>query len=295
MNRAAFAGLTKIPMPRRLSHQGKSLILGILIFVLWWAAPTAFKRFTQATFHEFQAPAWTALSYLHDLQEYWDYRQRPRNELIEAGIDLARLHAAYALRNQQADMIEEENRRLEAFFQLPQQDAFRHEVARVIRRDMNQWWQTLTIRKGRIHGLRVGQAVVFTHGVVGRIREVYPYTAVVELISSPSFRTAAHVEGDLRPVEFQGGFTRGMGKPTGVVRTVPASVRIPEEGSIRLVSSRLGGVFPDGILLGYITSLSIDEDGIFQQGSVRLHSDLNTVREVAVLIPLSPQLEEPSR
>ena len=276
-------------MPKRLSYQAKSLILGILIFVLWWATPMAFKRFTKVAFYEFQAPSWTAISYLHDLQDFWNYRQRSKNELIEAGMDMARLHAAYTLRNQRADAIEDEISRLEAFFRLPEDGNFRYEVARVIRRDMNQWWQTLTIRKGRIHGVQPGQAVVFTGGVVGRVKEVYQYTAIIELISSPRFRTAAHVQGDLRPVEFQGGLNPGMGPSTGIVRTVPADIRLSERSDLRLVSSRLGGVFPDGLYLGTIQSLKTDEDGLFQEGIVRLSVDLNTVREVAVLIPLESQ------
>jgi rod shape-determining protein MreC len=249
----------------------------------------AFKRFTKVTFYEFQAPSWTAISYLHDLQDFWNYRQRSKNELIEAGMDMARLHAAYTLRNQRADAIEDEISRLEAFFRLPEDGNFRYEVARVIRRDMNQWWQTLTIRKGRIHGVQPGQAVVFTGGVVGRVKEVYQYTAIIELISSPRFRTAAHVQGDLRPVEFQGGLNPGMGHSTGIVRTVPADIRLSERSDLRLVSSRLGGVFPDGLYLGTIQSLKTDEDGLFQEGIVRLSVDLNTVREVAVLIPLESQ------
>lgn len=249
----------------------------------------AFKRVTKVTFYEFQAPSWTAVSYLHDLQDFWNYRQRTKNELIEAGMDMARLHAAYSLRIQRADAIEEEIARLEAFFRLPEDSNFRYEVARVIRRDMNQWWQTITIRKGRIHGVAPGQAVVFTGGVVGRVREVHQYTAMVELISSPRFRTAAHVQGDLRPVEFQGGLNPGMRPATGIVRTVPADIRLSETTPLRLVSSRLGGVFPDGLYLGTIQSLETDEDGLFQEGTVRLSQDLNTIREVAVLIPLESQ------
>lgn len=276
-------------MPKRFSYQAKSLILGILIFVLWWATPMAFKRFTKVTFYEFQAPSWTAISYLHDLQDFWNYRQRSKNELIEAGMDMARLHAAYTLRNQRADAIESEIGRLEAFFRLPEDGNFRYEVARVIRRDMNQWWQTLTIRKGRIHGVEPGQAVVFAGGVVGRVKEVHHYTAVVELISSPRFRTAAHVQGDLRPVEFQGGLNPGLGPSKAIVRTVPADIHLSEGDALHLVSSRLGGVFPDGLYLGTIQTLKIDEDGIFQEGRVRLSPELNKIREVAVLILLESQ------
>lgn len=279
-------------MPRRFSHQGKSLLLGVLILIFWLAAPTFIKQFSRVTFYEFQAPAWTALNYLHDLQDYWNYRQRSKNELIEAGIDMARLQAAYSLRIQEADAIRQELGRLERFFELPSLPDYHYEVARVVRRDLNNWWQTLTIRKGRIHGIETGQAVVYSRGVIGRVREVHTYTAVVELISSPRFRSAVHIEGDLRPVEYQGGVNPGLGTPSGMARTIPADVRIPEDGSLRLISSRLGGVFPDGFVVGHLDRIQVGEDGLFQEGRVRLDPGLNTVREVAVLIPASQRRSE---
>lgn len=279
-------------MPRRFSHQGKSLLLGVLILVFWLAAPTFVKQFSRVTFYEFQAPAWTALNYLHDLQDYWNYRQRSKNELIEAGIDLARLQAAYSLRIQESDAIRDELGRLERFFELPSLPDYHYEVARVVRRDLNNWWQTLTIRKGRMHGVEVGQAVVYSRGVIGRVLEVHSYTSVVELISSPRFRSAVHIEGDLRPLEYQGGLNPGLGEPSGLARTIPADIRIPESGSLRLVSSRLGGVFPDGFRIGYLDRIEVGEDGMFQEGRVRLDPGLNTVREVAVLIPASQRRSE---
>lgn len=77
-----------------------------------------------------------------------------------------------------------------------------------------------------------------------------------------------------------------------MARTIPADVRIPEDGSLRLISSRLGGVFPDGFVVGHLDRIQVGEDGLFQEGRVRLDPGLNTVREVAVLIPASQRRSE---
>lgn len=279
-------------MPRNLSYQAKSLLLVFLILLLWWFTPTLFKRWTGVVFQEFQAPAWTALSYLGDLQTYWSARSHSKSDLIEAGVDLSRLNAAYALRNQRADTFEREIRRMESFFDLPSYTDYRYEVARVVKRDLTGWWQDLIIRKGLSHGIEPGQAVVFSGGVVGRVSSVNAYTATVELISSPRFRSAAHFEGDDRPVEFRGGINPGLQPASGSVNTVPADVIASLKAPIRLTSSRLGGVFPDGLTLGWVYRLDPSPDGLFQSGKVRLDPRLQSVREVAVMIPLVPREED---
>ena len=279
-------------MPRPITYQAKSILLAVLVFIVWWFTPVIFKRWTGLAFEEFQAPAWTALSYISDLRSYWAIRSRSKNELVEAGVDLARLNAAYALRNQQADRLENEIRALETFFELPSHEAYRYEVARVIRRDLTAWWQTLTIRKGVTHGIEQGQAVVFAGGVVGRVASANAYTAEVELVSSPRFRNAAHFEGDNRPVEFRGGNNPGLGMATGNVYTVPADLEASLKAPLRLVSSRLGGVFPDGLTLGWVYNLDPSPDGLFQSGRVRLDPRLQSLREVAVLVPLESRQGE---
>lgn len=279
-------------MPRNVTYQAKSLLLALLVLLLWWFTPVLFKRWTGILFEEFQAPAWTALSYVSDLRSYWALRSHSKGELIEAGVDLSRLNAAYTLRNQRAEMLEQEIRRLEGFFNLPSYEQYRYEVSRVIRRDLTAWWQTLTIRKGLTSGIDVGQAVVFSGGVVGRIASANAYTATVELISSPRFRNAAHFEGDNRPVEFRGGDNPGLMSATGTVSTVPADITVSLREPLRLVSSRLGGIFPDGLTLGWLYNLDPSPDGLFQSGKVRLDPRLQSIREVAVLVPLEARAEE---
>lgn len=273
-----------MPGPRAFAFQTKALLLVALVVVAWWFTPAIFKRWTHGIFHEFQAPVWTSLSIGRDIRTYWSLRSHSKSELIEAGIDLARLNAAYALRNQRMDSLEREVASLESFLRLPPHPEFRYEVARVVKRDINTWWQTLTIRKGAHHGIAVGQPVVFAGGVVGRVQSVHAYTAVVELVSSPRFRTAAHFEADRRPVEFVGALNHGIGPASARVATVPADLVASPEAPLRLQSSSMGGVFPDGLTLGFVEQLDAGPDGLFQSGKVRLDPRLQELREVAVMV-----------
>ncbi len=121
----------------------------------------AVKSFARASFFEFTAPIDAAASYARDLQEYWSLRLHSKPELIEAGRDLARVNASFALAAEQNAALQAEIARLEADLRLPPRPAYRYETARVIRRDLSAWWQRLVIRKGRDFGIPVGAPVVY--------------------------------------------------------------------------------------------------------------------------------------
>lgn len=276
------------PRDRRLDVWKPFLWLGVFLAV-WYVLPTVVKSFYRAAFYEVQAPAYVASSYLHDLQNYWAVRSRSKLELMEAARDLQRLNNAYELRLQENRALRTEIERLEELLGLPSHPEYRYEPARIIRRDLTAWWHTLIIRKGAGASIPEGAAVVYAGGVVGRVKEVRATTAVVELLSSPTFRMAAHMEGDERPITYQGSGSPAFDQPRGVVRNVPTDIVATPSQPRRVVSTRLGGVFPDGLTIGEVSNLEQTPDGLFQRGVVRLGPDLDELREVAVLVPVDPE------
>lgn len=272
--------------PTRLAQARPFLTLGLVVLT-WLVVPVAIKSFLRASFFEFTAPISVTASYARDLQEYWTLRSHTNSELIEAGRDLSRLNASYALSVQQNGELEGEIGRLETLLRLPSHPEYRSEPARVVRRDFSGWWQRLDIRKGRNFGITVGSPVVFTGGVVGRVSEVRAYTSVVELISSPNLRLAAVIEGDSRPISFQGGINPTFGPALAEIEFVPLDVYASDMMPKRLVTSGLGGVFPAGLLLGTVIKVESSTDGLFKTGQVKLDPRLSELTEVTVLVPLN--------
>jgi len=271
----------------------KPLIALGLFLLAWWLVPTGVKSFTRISFSEFQAPAWVASSYLDDLEGFWARRSHSKVELIEAGQEIARRKANYQVLVQRTQSLENEIRRLEAILDLPGRRQFRYEVARVIRRDLNAWWQQLLIRKGRDHDIPLGAAVIFSGGIVGRVVEVNAFTSRVELLTSPNFRMAATFENDDRPVVYRGRGQVGFGDPVGEVRDAPQDLSTSSQDPLQLVSTGLGGTFPPGLHIGTVPWLEPGSTGIFQTGVVELDERLLSLREVAVLVPLNPlELED---
>ena len=281
-------------MAKKLPYSAKPILLLAGLLIVWWLVPAVVKSLVRLSFYEFQAPVWTVASGLRDLQDYWAKRSHSKHDLIEAGRDLARLNSAWLLRVQENENLRAEVARLEKMLELPSHPEYRYEEARVIRREMSSWWQQLVIRKGARDGVRARMAVVYSGGVVGRIKQAHLYTSTVELVSSSTFRVAAHLENDERPVTYQGGINLPFHPPRGEIFNVQPDVVVSALAPRRLVSSRLGGVFPDGLTLGWVERITPSPDGLFQRGRVRLKSNLLKVKEVAVLIPLDGELPQPT-
>ncbi|MFM9079066.1 MAG: rod shape-determining protein MreC [Opitutaceae bacterium] len=282
-------------MPSRRFDQARPfLTLGILV-VVWLVVPGAVKSFLRASFFELTAPVTLAASKVRDLQDFWALRSHSKTELIEAGRDQARINASYEVAVQQTAELKAEIARLETLLRLPARDQYRLEHARVARRDFSAWWQRIVIRKGRDHGIPAGAPVVFSGGVVGRVAEVHAMTGVVELISSPGVRLAGVVEGDSRPISFQGGNNPAFAPPTGIVELMPLDIIASATSPTRLVTSGYGGVFPPGLTLGTIVRAELGSDGLHKSGEVRLDERLGSLTEVTVLVPRDVDAPVPIR
>jgi len=279
-----------VPSPKRFDQTRPFATLGIII-VVWLLLPAALKRFGRASFFEFEAPLEFAASHVRDLQEYWSLRLRSNDDLIEAGRDLGRLTASYENTVRENAMLRQEIDRFEQLLRVPEMPGFHPEIARVVRRDFTGWWQELIIRKGRVQGIVEDAPVIFSGGLVGRVREVRAYESVVELISSPTLRLIGVIEGDNRPITFQGGVNTAFSQPRGTIEYVPLEISLSSNAPRYLVTSGLGGNFPPGLYIGRITQLERSSDGLFSSGLVELDNRLSALREVTVLIPDRPPID----
>jgi rod shape-determining protein MreC len=264
------------------------LTLGILVGG-WLVVPLIVKSLMRASFFEFQAPMIAGASYVRDLQDYWSMRSHSNDELIAAGRDLQRVNSSYQVGVEKIDTLQAEVARLEDILRMPSRPDYRFEVARIVERDFNTWWQRLVIRKGRDHGIVQGAPVIFSGGVVGRVTEVHAYTSVVDLVSSPTMRLSAQVEGDTRPFAYQGGPNPPFRAPRGTVEFVPPDIFATAEAPRKLITTGLGGVFPAGITIGNIVQLEPSTDGLFKTGGVILDQRINDLREVTVMVPLTSE------
>jgi len=273
----------RIGRSQRFEQARPFLVLGLAL-AAWLVAPIAVKTAARASFFEMKAPVVAASSYVNDLQKFWALRLHSKDELIEAGRDMARINSKYSLSVQQTGELQAEVDRLGALLKMPPIEGYRFEHARVAQRDFSAWWQRMVIRKGADYAIPVGAPVVYSGGVVGRVSEVHAYTSVVQLTTDPGLRIAAVVDGDTRPISYQGGDNQVFGAPKGAIEFVPLDVYASSTVPKRLATSGLGGVYPPGLTIGRIVHVESSADGLFKTGEVELDPRLSELTEVTVLV-----------
>lgn len=258
-------------------------LLAFLFF--WWITPSVIKTFTKSTFEEFQAPIWVITHKLETLANSASLKMIKKETLLDEIKSLRRNNSYFQqvinFNKSQTDEI----KRLEAILQLPSRTQYKYEIAHVIQRDIGSWWQFIRINKGSKHGILEGDAVIFTGGVVGRVSQTNYYTSRVSLLSNNDFRISACFEGDDRPLFFQGKGVSLWGEANGYIKNAPQDLRTDSINPLQLVTTGLGGTFPEGIKIGFVSWLEPDNTGMFQAGNVNLDKRLLGIKEVAILIP----------
>lgn len=133
----------------------------------------------------------------------------------------------------------------------------------------------------------VGDApVVAPGGLIGIVRAVFPSQAAGDFWTHPDFRvsvmtTDASVFGIIRPL---GGTPLAM-----LLEGAPFQAELP--AGTELVTSGLGGIFPRGIPIGWVTRQTAEEAGWAKSYLVEPAVHPDAVREVMVLIERADTLD----
>ena len=157
-------------------------------------------------------------------------------------------------------------------------------VASVIGRSTVPSQHTLLLDRGRADGIAPDAVVVDASGVLGRVVEVHPATALVQLVTDPDSRVAALVERTRET-----GLLLGYGY--GACRLVYLSVDADVEPGDRVVTAGLGGPFPKGALLGTVSHMARNEAAGTAEATVRPAAQLGRAEEVLCLAPAHPAAE----
>lgn len=157
--------------------------------------------------------------------------------------------------------VEEENRQLRALLDLPDSPRYRGVVARVIGRDIRHWNQSILINRGGADGVKREAAVVSARGLVGKVIEVAPRLSRVLLIID----SASGVGGAIQSSR-QTGIVEGTAAGGCLMKYLPRRIEISPGENV--VTSGLGGVYPPGLLVGTITAVRAEKEGIYQNADL---------------------------
>lgn len=206
------------------------------------------------------------------------------------------------------DMIEEVARlrvklwRLEAveedYARLRKQVAFKQSAAQklllcevVSRGDSSGWWQTVRLNRGREHGIESHMAVISIDGLVGRTTDVSERTCDVLLISDPNSRVACKFQrtGGFGILVGAGVAMQGDVRLSALSAVNPCvmnyvSMEEKAEAGVPVLTSGMGGIFPEGIPVGYVGRAEEDRSRLYWRTEVSPSADLSALKYVFVVL-----------
>ncbi|MFB2865422.1 rod shape-determining protein MreC [Aeromonas sp. MdU4] len=175
------------------------------------------------------------------------------------------------------DHLEHENQRLRELLGSPVHKESRKMVAELLSVDSDPFSHQVLINKGALDGVYNGQAVINDQGVIGQVLHVGSTTSRVLLITDTSHGIPVRVlRNDLRAI------ASGSGELDMLeLRNLPRNTDI-QVGDL-LVTSGLGGRFPEGYPVATVTRSEYVEGKPFAQVEAKPLVELDRLRYLLLL------------
>lgn len=161
----------------------------------------------------------------------------------------------------------------------------------IARGDMSGWWQTVRLNKGLSSGVSSGMAVMTADGLIGRTIEVSERTSDVLLITDPNCKVACRTVRDGAFGIMRGAGVRLSGRPALEMLTSARPTEMNyistahdiQEGDVVLTSG-LGGVFPEGLPVGRVGQVRMHASGLYRQADVIPAARMDSFRYAFVVL-----------
>lgn len=149
-------------------------------------------------------------------------------------------------------------------------------MAQVIGKESSPSSSTITLNKGADHGIRKDMAVITSHGVVGKVHAVLPGTSKVLLLTDPGCTLAVRVMRNREEGLLEGKLVNCALKYVSYYADI-------QVGDL-LVTSGLDGIFPKGLAVSRVVSVSKHEAIAFQTVLAEPAVSFSRLEEALVLI-----------
>lgn len=152
----------------------------------------------------------------------------------------------------------------------------------IIGRNPDKWYDLVAIDKGAQEGVQKDMAVITDKGLIGKVKSVSQFTSTVELLSSVTRTNRISAVAQDDPTKTVFGLIEGYDKDKQalIFTKIPSNANVKKDQII--VTSGLGGVFPDGLVIGKIVDVTPDDYGLTQTAYVKPEADFNNIDNVIV-------------
>lgn len=240
---------------------------------------SAFKNTAYAALAQAQKKIWAAGA---DAGNFFDDKLPRRNLAVEN--ERLRAQAAGFLAQQaQIEALKRENDFLRQGLNLELEKDFDLKLANIAGKIPAR--DIIIIDKGARDMIEAGMPVIDSNkAVAGKVVKTYDNFSEVRLITDKDFSFDVSIDS-------AAGLFRGLGVSSGEIDLVPKDqFLIAGQG---IFTGGLGGIFPQGLLVGSVKELRINDVDAFRSATVELVFDVAAARQVFVAVdkkPLDPPL-----
>lgn len=214
---------------------------------------------------------------INDLMNTYEDNQRLKSQISS----LEELEA-------QNEILQSENEELSALLDLQPSLVGKNVIASsVISRSPDTWLDSITIDVGTNSNIEENMSVMTESGLVGHVTEVSATSSKVQLLITENNQmknVAVSIQTDDGIVS---GILSDYDEKTQelILKQVPNDAKVSEGNTV--TTSGLGGVSPDGLIIGEVTSASSDNFGLSQSVRVKPAADFKDIRSVLVIMTLN--------
>lgn len=166
---------------------------------------------------------------------------------------------------------------LRTVYGLPAAMQYRQVAANVIARDTSLWFKRLTIDRGTMDGIKRDMPVVTSTGIVGRVINVGPNFAQVQVITDANAGVGVMIQRTRSPGEL-----KGLNNARCEIKNIPATEEI-QEGDI-VMTTGLDRIYPKGLMVGTAESVENDANGPWKKIVVNPAAPVDRLENVLVLL-----------
>lgn len=154
--------------------------------------------------------------------------------------------------------------------------------ATTISRNLGYFYDTIILDKGSNDGVKINQAVVTNGGLIGKVIKMTHTTSTVKLLTSMSSNIQVSVQIKINDKYLYGILTSYDNEENVYIVEGITEPNLIKEG-FSVTTTGMGDIFPSGILVGEVTSITKDNFDLEAIIKVKPSIDINKIDYVKIL------------
>lgn len=225
--------------------------------------------------------------FLNDLTENFDTLQdvKAENKSLKKKVD------SLTISNNRLQQEKYELERLRELYKLDQTYSDYEKIgAHVIGNNGSNWFSTFTIDKGSEDGIKVDMNVMAGAGLVGIVTKVGPHSSEVRAIIDDQSNVSGMVLSTSDTCMVRGDLKLLADGRIRFEQLANNNTKIKEGEQV--VTSQISSKYVQGILIGYISEINVDDNNLTRSGYITPVVDFKKLQEVLVITSTKKDLVE---